>query len=364
MAFAWHQSAEPAYAEEVTPKANPSSTDLSKAKRHMKAGVAFMKDPDGARYEEAYPEFKKAYQLSGSLNALNNLAICAMQLELDGEAIDYYQIVLNRKGKRLDPRDRKQIESDLSRLKATVAWVTMTASEDDVTVEDVRTPTRGFPIRNQYKVGLKQKIYGIHPGKHTFIATNAAGKTSEPWKVTIRNGGKLNHEFTFDTEPAGGAGGAGAGVPITGGDGPGGAGAGPGAGGDGAEDSGSNLPISGFVMGGVTVASAITWGALAAVASSRNSDYEDNILGKAPEPEQREARDEITTLNIAADVMLGVTAAAAVTTVVLFIVNPEADSADDTAARGGARQPKVGVDYSVVPTIDPRGESAGAAFTA
>jgi len=36
------------------------------ARKHFNAGVALLRDPDGARYEEAYREFKVAYAASPS----------------------------------------------------------------------------------------------------------------------------------------------------------------------------------------------------------------------------------------------------------------------------------------------------------
>ena len=38
------------------------------ARAHFSAGVNFLQDPDGARYEDAYREFKVAYAASPSWN--------------------------------------------------------------------------------------------------------------------------------------------------------------------------------------------------------------------------------------------------------------------------------------------------------
>src|SRR5690606_35169283 len=50
------------------------------ARQHFKAGVNFMQDPDGARYEEAYREFRAAYKAAPSWKILGNLGIAAMKL--------------------------------------------------------------------------------------------------------------------------------------------------------------------------------------------------------------------------------------------------------------------------------------------
>jgi hypothetical protein len=47
----------------------PTDPKLIEAKKHMEAGAAFFNDPGGSKCEEAYREFKTAYELSGSMNA-------------------------------------------------------------------------------------------------------------------------------------------------------------------------------------------------------------------------------------------------------------------------------------------------------
>src|SRR6185436_89604 len=64
------------------------------ARMHFTAGVNLLRDPDGARYEEAYREFKAAYAASPNYKILGNLGLCAMKLERDGEAIESYSSYL------------------------------------------------------------------------------------------------------------------------------------------------------------------------------------------------------------------------------------------------------------------------------
>src|SRR5262245_18752054 len=73
-----------------------------KARDHFRAGVNFLQDPDGARYEEAYREFKTAYADSPSWKILGNLGLAAMKLERDGEAIEAYQKYLSEGGTQVD----------------------------------------------------------------------------------------------------------------------------------------------------------------------------------------------------------------------------------------------------------------------
>ena len=68
----------------------PDDSRVEEARLHFNAGVAYLQDPEGERYEEAYAEFKKSYELSKSPKVLGNVGLCAMMLERDGEAIDAY----------------------------------------------------------------------------------------------------------------------------------------------------------------------------------------------------------------------------------------------------------------------------------
>ena len=92
------------------PTADPAK--IEQAKLHMAAGAALYNDPSGHKCEEAYVEFGKAYELSGSLNALKNRAVCALELEKDGEALLDYKKVLAGMGEKLPPEEKTQIAND------------------------------------------------------------------------------------------------------------------------------------------------------------------------------------------------------------------------------------------------------------
>jgi hypothetical protein len=317
--------------------AEPNKGDIEKAKKRMAAGVAFIQDPDGARYEEAYPEFKAAYELSGSLNALQNLAICAMKLELDGEAIDYFEKFLEEKGDDIDPQDKKDVTRDLNALKAVVAWISVSSDKPGVTLKDVRTPRSGAAIRNKYKIGLQIRKLGVHPGSHAFTAVTGEGKELK-WNIEIKNGESHNHEFVFDP-----------GAPVT-------------AEGfteedadfqdDGQdeedEDSGGGLPAYVWIVGGVTVAAAVPWAVFGIMSFGKKADY-DELYGKAPQDEQQTAYDDLTMTNLLADIFMGVTAAGAVLTIVLAVTAPSGDEGEAEEA---------GVQWSITPSVDPRGGGA------
>src|SRR5262249_44417837 len=161
---------------------------IEEAKRHMKAGAAFYNDPSGHKCEEALREFNKAYQLSGSLNAVKGMAICDFELERDGESIELYQTYLDGRYGSLDPSERAQVQADLPPLRASVARVKLSADRPGARVTDVRPPARGFPIRNTYALPTAGTQLGIHPGQHVFTAS-VEGMPDQLWRVEIGNGG-------------------------------------------------------------------------------------------------------------------------------------------------------------------------------
>ncbi|UQA61560.1 hypothetical protein [Polyangium aurulentum] len=290
----------------------PQDPKLIEAKKHMEAGAAFYNDPSGHKCEEAYREFKTAYDLSGSMNALKGMGLCAMELERDGEAINLLDKFLEARGDQLDPADKQQIETDLKALKAAVAWVTLRVDRPGATIIDTRTPARGYPITNRYIGSATGTKIGIHPGQHEFRAM-VEGEPEQVWRVEIPNGGKLSHEFEFDK-----------GKPVTAegfkegdlmGDKP-----------DQPEEKPSRpVPVSVYVLGGLTAAAAIGGGIAGGLALGKKADY-DAAQGTRPRAELEEMKSGVETTNLAADICFGAAAVGAVVTVVLLVTRPSKPS--------------------------------------
>ncbi len=183
----------------ATPEA-PAAEDpqMAEARRHFQAGVNLLDDPDGARYEEAYHAFQKAYELSKSPKVLGNIGFCSMKLERDGEAIDAYAAYL-RDSKDIDPRERAQIERDLATLTSTVAIFKATlkkpAGASGVLV-DTREQTRGAPVVNSYVFSGTELSIRVRPGRHTFRVKGEGGE-SIVHEVTMEPATQKTHEFTF-----------------------------------------------------------------------------------------------------------------------------------------------------------------------
>src|SRR5258706_8564444 len=122
------------------------------AKRAFAAGVILLKDPDGAKYEDALTQFTKAYRLSKSWKVLGNIGLCSLKLERDGEAVAAYEKYLAQGGKEIDGEERAQVERDLAALKAQVVDVALEFPEGGSRVLDERTPAQGARILNEYPV--------------------------------------------------------------------------------------------------------------------------------------------------------------------------------------------------------------------
>src|SRR5262249_3168840 len=126
------------------PSAHAQEVQVSdSARQHFKTGVAYLKDPDGARYEEAYREFKAAYADSPSWKILGNPGITAMKLERDGEAIEAFEKYLKEGGQQIEAPERAQMESDLLTTKAGVVNISITVSPAGAAIADERQPLTG-----------------------------------------------------------------------------------------------------------------------------------------------------------------------------------------------------------------------------
>jgi hypothetical protein len=150
------------------PKSNPAGIS-DEARTHFAAGVSLLQDPEGEKVEEAYREFRTAYDLSNSPKILGNMGFCAMRLERDGEAIDVYSRYL-REVPDIDPDERAQIVRDLQTLSVGVVRLTIEFDKPGVRIVDVRTPVRGERVTNTYGPVTGKLEIGVRPGHHVITA--------------------------------------------------------------------------------------------------------------------------------------------------------------------------------------------------
>jgi hypothetical protein len=178
------------------------------ARQQFRAGVAYLEDPEGARYEDAYAAFKKAYELSKSPKILGNVGLCAMKLERDGEAIEAYRRYLQEVPD-IDPEERAQIEGDLPTLIASAVHVKISLdirlqpAPKTLVLSDTRLPTRGASVLNVYKLRPGQTELVLRPGQHR-LAISSDGQAHGSWDVATDPGTSLAHTFVIDEAPAAG----------------------------------------------------------------------------------------------------------------------------------------------------------------
>ena len=301
---------------------------LEQAKQHMAAGSAFYNDPSGKKCEEAAREFKKAYELSGSWKALRALAICELELERDGDAIDHYEEVLKIGGSQIDALHDAQIERDLTAPKTAAAESTIRTNRPATRLIATRQPSKGLPIINRYTVNLDGSTLRIHPGQYSFTA-QSEGFPDITWTAEVQNGGKYNRQLEFQEAPA---------QPPPGG----GTGPGPGPGPEPKPVAMERpVPVTLWIFTGVTVACAGVAGTFMGLSTVAKSDY-DEANGTASRAELEEMRDDVITKSIVADVFIGATAASLGATLIFYFTRPEVAVEAETA--GFTVSPIVGPD--------------------
>ncbi|HVW29510.1 MAG TPA: hypothetical protein VHC69_29300 [Polyangiaceae bacterium] len=293
----------------LAPSARADDVPVSdSARQHFKTGVAYIQDPDGARYEEAYREFKAAYADSPSWKILGNLGISAMKLERDGEAIDAFEKYLAQGGSQIDAAERAQMERDLLTTKAGVVGISIKVSPAaGVVITDERDPLAGRPVTNRYDVAPDGTLQaGIRRGRHK-ITASLDGYVDQTWELDAEPGPAQTHEFTLQPTPVAQPA---VGQPV-------GASVAP------VKEQPMSRPLStpvivaGISTGAFLVGTAVVGG----LALSKGSDFKKLNDGQHV-AEAKSAHDSAQTLNIVGDTLLGVTVVGAVVTTILYFNRP------------------------------------------
>jgi hypothetical protein len=273
------------------------------ARQHFTAGVNLMQDPDGARYDEAYREFKAAYADSPSWKITGNLGIAAMKLERDGEAIDAFNKYLTEGGSEIDPAEKAQFTRDMQTLQAGVAKVTLESDPPGAMFVDERYPSAGSPVVNRYGPFTDKAEVGVRGGHHR-ITANLSGFKPSVWEFDTP--ATAPHPFKLEKEeiPAGGVAGGGVGQP---------------------QAYARPVPTGVFIGIAATAAFAIGGAVVGVMATQKHSDY-DSLNGHQLTPADHSKADSLkkdgTTLNLVADGLFGGAVIAAGVTTVLYFTRP------------------------------------------
>jgi hypothetical protein len=281
--------------------ADPPITE--EARTHFAAGVNLLRDPDGARYEEAYREFKAAYASSPSYKILGNLGLCAMKLERDGEAVDAYTNYLARASD-LDPAEAKQVATDLQTLRAGVVKLTITVEPGGAMLNDVRVPVRGERVVNQYGPINGPIQIGVRAGHHV-MTLKLAGMEDATWEFDAPAGAVDSKRFSLHKPTA-----ASPSVAAK----------------DTAPSESRPVPSGVYIGLAATGALAIGGGITGLMAIGKRNDFNAKNDGSNPSAASQ-LRDQGGTLNLVTDILFGGALVAVGVTSVVYFSRPSASSA-------------------------------------
>lgn len=172
----------------------------AEGKKHFLAGVAYVDDPSGSKWEEALKEFRLAYAETPTSKLLNNVGLCALNLERDGEAIEAFKGYLAGGGEAdLKPKQRQQIEKDIATLSASLVKVSVQAEPAELTLIDKRENAKGEVVSNVYQVKGGSASLGLHPGRHK-ITAEAPGFVTAEWVIDAEPASTHSHDFKLEPE--------------------------------------------------------------------------------------------------------------------------------------------------------------------
>lgn len=288
------------------------------ARTHFAAGVNLLRDPDGARYEEAYREFKAAYAASPSYKILGNLGLCAMKLERDGEAIEAYTNYLAH-ATDLDPGEAKQVSIDLQTLKSGVVKLSLGAEPPGAMVNDVRVPVRGERVVNQYGPVNGTLQIGVRAGHHV-MTVRLPGLEDATWEFDAPAGAVDSKQFSLHKSALAGGSAASPNAKDT------------------APSDPRPVPTGVYIGLAATGALAIGGSITGLLAMGKQSDFKTQNDGLHVD-QANDLRSQGTTLNLVTDLLFGGALVAAGITSVVYFSRPSATAAS-------IRIPAIAVDRS------------------
>ena len=163
------------------------------AKLYFRNGVELIQGSP-PNYQDAYYQFKLAYEKSKSWKVLGNLGLCSFKLERDGEALDAYNEYLKSGGAEIDPDERKALERDVLVITGNSAAVNLASSVPEVEIIDSRAGSSVPPQTYKFQGGTL--ALRLRAGTHTLTATTPDGK-QERWEVQLSPGKTVEHQFNF-----------------------------------------------------------------------------------------------------------------------------------------------------------------------
>jgi hypothetical protein len=265
------------------PAAPGKSEDAS---QRFKSGVAFYKDKD---FTAALVEFKRAYELLPNYNVLYNLGQTARELKDYAAALTAFEQYLRDGGAKIGPARRKEVAAAVDELRRKVGKLRVVISVDgaEIVLDDVRvgvSPLAEPLVVNAGRRKLSAQASGHTPAQRV-VDVAATEETAVTLDLPAIDSGPKQVEPPPPPKAA--------------------------------------TPLAAWVALGGTGAAAVAAGVTGGLALSAHSTLE-HALGTFPGSASAigSAQSKTRTLAVTTDVLIGLTAAGAATTVVFFVVIP------------------------------------------
>lgn len=264
----------------------PAEADKSAAaSKHFKSGVAFYKDRD---FSAALVEFKLAYELLPNYNVLYNLGQTARELKDWAAALSAFERYLRDGGSKVPAPRAKEVQAAVEELRQKVGKIKITTNVEgaEILVDDVavgKAPLPDSVLVNAGRRKLSATSSGYTPAQR-MVDVAAAAETDASLEL-VKIGASTPPPPPPPEEPP----------------------------------PNPSTPIGAWIALAGTGAGAIVTGVMGGLAISARGTLKDE-LGKFPGNKQAisDAQSKTKALALGADVTLGITAAGAVTTAVLF----------------------------------------------
>lgn len=286
-----------------------SEDAVEEASERFRRGVKLYKDED---YVAALVEFKRAYELAPNYRVLYNLGQTSRGLKDYASALVSYQRYLDEGGDEIDGERREEVEKIVEDLTARVGKLTITTNVEGAEIQIDDEVIGVAPLDEPVVVNIGKRRIGA----------SLPGYAPATRLIEVAGRDELDVELALtDLTQKGPA----PGTPPD----------------RGAAEEG-HIPVPGIVALSITAACGIGTGVLGGLALSAKGERDD-ALAAFPGNAQTiaDAQSKTDTLALATDIMIGVTSAGAITTLILFLVDPGAPDAPD--APDDDEGPDVGV---------------------
>ena len=267
------------------------------ASQRFRSGVSFYKDKD---FAAALVEFKRAYELVPNYSVLFNLGQTARELKDYAAALEAFEQYLDEGGAKIPAPRRKEVAASIDELKRKVGTLKITSNVEGaaIVLDDVAvgpSPLAAARVVNVGRHKLSATSTGYTP---TQRVVEVAGMTETPVSLDLTKIEVTPVAIVAPPPP-----------PVK-----------------------VGTPVVVWVMLSTTVAAGVAAGVTGGLALSARGGLKDALATYPGDPKAISAAQAKTrTLAITTDVLGGITLAGAVTTAILYAVSPRSAAAAEKA---------------------------------